>query len=442
MDFDHNFPTVSARFRATHDFARRNGFMGGFPNFNFATGSRGTVFGSMLLRESVAAFRDVTATELGDPDEQDLGARFRACHVFARRNGFIGAFPNFFQAGEGPGLVYGTVLLREGVAEFRDVAAGELGNPEPADISTRFRVTHDYARRNGFLAGYPNFFLADQPQGRVYGTILIKEADAAFKDLDSKDLFPQVFGAIGDKWMELGGLASVLGMPTSDELDFEGGKVRSFLGGAVYWWGDTGPMAVPTNMIAVRYSGLNCFGTTDGPGDDEPYFLFGVIGPGFTASPRTRVFEGVSAGSNVPDSLELFRGAPIGIAIDVTLMEHDLGDPDKYRALVEHAVNEAAPRVTEALTLVPIVGQVLSIGARVALEVFHGDIVDALNGVLGTDDDRLGQQLIHLTPKDMIVLATQTPINNLGGVPFKLQTGLFDGKGSSYKACFDIAPAN
>lgn len=442
MDFDRNFPTISARFRATHDFARRNGFMGGFPNFNFATGSRGTVFGSMLLKDSVVEFRDVTATELGNPDEQDLGARFRACHAFARRNGFIGAFPNFFQAGEGPGTVYGTMLLREGVAEFRDVAAAELGNPDPADISTRFRVTHDFARRNGFLAGYPNFFLADQPQGRVYGTLLIKEADAAFADLNSKDLFPQVFGAIGDKWLELGGLTSFLGAPTSDELNFdEDGKVRFFLGGAVYFWSDTGAMAVPNNTITVRYSGLNCFGTTDGPGDDEPYFLFGVVAPGLKDTRRTRIFEGVSAGSNVADSLELFRGAPLGIAIDVTLMEHDSEDPNKYRSLVERAVNEAAPRVTEVLTLVPAVGQVLSIGARVALELFHGDIVDALNGLLGTDDDRLGQQLIHLTPKQMIVLATRTPINDLGGVQFRLQTGLFDGDGSSYKACFDIAPA-
>ncbi|HKR21288.1 MAG TPA: hypothetical protein VJS17_01790 [Pyrinomonadaceae bacterium] len=441
MDFDRNFPTISARFRATHDFARRNNFMGGFPNFNFAPGPSGTVFGSMLLKDSVAAFSDVPAAELGNPDDQDLGARFRACHAFARRNGFIGAFPNFFEAGVGSGRVYGTTLLREGVAEFRDVTAGELGNPDPADISTRFRVTHDFARRNGFLAGYPNFFQADQPQGRVYGTILIKEEDAAFADLNSKDLFPQVFGAIGDKWLELGGLTSFLGAPTSDELNFEDGKVRFFLGGTVYFWGDTGAMAVPNNTIVVRYSGLNCFGTTDGAGDDEPYFLFGIVAPGFNAAPRTRIFEGVSAGSNVSDSLELYRGAPLGIGIDVTLMEHDADDPDKYRSLVERAVNEAVPRVTQVLTLVPAIGQVLSIGARVALELLHGDIVDALNGLLGTDEDRLGQQLIHLTPKQMIVLATQTPINDLGGVRSKLQSGLFDGEGSSYKACFDIAPA-
>ena len=442
MDFDHNFPTIGARFRGTHEFARRNDFMGGFPNFNFAPGPRGTVFGSILLRDSVAAFRDVTATELGEPDERDLGARFRACHAFARRNGFIGAFPNFFHAGEGPGRVYGTILLREGVAEFRDVAASELGNPDPADISTRFRVTHDFARRNGFLAGYPNFFLADQPGGRVYGTILIKENDAAFTDLNSKDLFPQVFGAIGDKWLELGGLTSFLGMPTSDELNFDqDGKVRFFLGGTIYFWGDTGAMAVPNNTIAVRYSGFNCFGTSDGRGDDEPYFLFGVSGPGFQNATRTRIFEDVSPHSNVADSLELFRGAPVGIGIDVTLMEHDSGDPDKYRSFVERAVNEAGPKITEALTLVPAVGQVLSIGARVALEALHDDIVDALNELLGTGDDKLGQQLIHLTPKQMIVLATRTPINDLGGVRFRLQTGLFDGEGSSYKACFDIAPA-
>jgi len=239
-------------------------------------------------------------------------------------------------------------------------------------------------------------------------------------------------------------LTSFLGAPTSDELDFDqGGKVRFFLGGAVYWWGDTGAMAVPNNRIAIRYSGFNCFGKSDGPGDDEPYFTFGVIAPDFKAEPppQTRIYENVSEGTNVPDSLELFRGAPVGIAIDVTLIEHDNGDPIKYRSVVERAVNEAAPRVTEALTLVPAAGQVLSIGARVALEAFLGDIVDALNSLLGTGDDLLGRDLIPLTPKQMIVLATQTPVHDLGGVPFRLQTRLLDGDGSSYKACFDLAPA-
>jgi len=133
-------------------------------------------------------------------------------------------------------------------------------------------------------------------------------------------------------------LTSFLRAPTSDELDFDqGGKVRFFLGGAVYWWGDTGAMAVPNNRIAIRYSGFNCFGKSDGPGDDEPYFTFGVIAPDFKAEPppQTRIYENVSEGTNVPDSLELFRGAPVGIAIDVTLIEHDNGDPIKYRSVVE-----------------------------------------------------------------------------------------------------------
>ena len=266
---------------------------------------------------------------------------------------------------------------------------------------------------------------------------------AGFTYVMLHDLPPQVFGAIGDKWRELGGMTSFLGAPTSDELDFdEGGKVRLFNGGAIYFWSDTGAMVLPNNKIALRYSGFKCFGTSDGPGDDEPYLVFGIIAPvSEPPSQRTRIYENVAAGNSVTDSLELVRGAPAGIAIDVTLSEHDLGSPDKYRKVVDRAISDARPRIAEALTLIPAVGPVLSVGSRIAMELLHDDIVDAINGALGTGEDRLGQDLIQLTPKRLVVLATRAPLEELDGVPFRLQTKLFQEHGSSYKACFDITPA-
>jgi len=59
-------------------------------------------------------------------------------------------------------------------SEWRDVPASELGNPPPDDVGARFRATNDYAAKNGFVGGFPNFHEADYGQGTVYDTILIK----------------------------------------------------------------------------------------------------------------------------------------------------------------------------------------------------------------------------------------------------------------------------
>ena len=405
MDIDRFFPAISARFRGTHDFARRHGFAGGFPNFHRAGSPQGTIFGSLLLKDSVAVFRDVSAADLGNPPADDIGARFRAAHVFARRSGFIGALPNFFEEGQGPSLVYGTMLLTEGVAEFRDVSAAELGHPDLNDIAGRFRATHDYARRNGFMAGFPNFFFADTPNGRVFGTLLIKEADVVFRDLTSRDLFPHVFGAIGDRWLTDGGIESALGAPATDELDFDGGKLRLFLGGAIYWWPDTGAMVLPNNKVTLRFTGFNCFGITDLPGDDEPYVLFGVSAPQGPSAPRTRIFEGVQAGTHIAESMDLYSGPPAGIGLSIVMMEHNIGDPDKYRSVVERLVEEARPRISAALTQIPGIGPVLGVAAQITLTALKTDIVDALGRLVGLEDDKLGSQSLYLSPKRMVEVA-------------------------------------
>ena len=87
---------------------------------------------------------------------------------------FVAAFPTCFEADYGQGLVCGTVLLGPGAAEWRDVPLAELGNPSLDDIILRFQRTQDYATQNGFVGGFPNMFDADYGQGRVCGTVLVK----------------------------------------------------------------------------------------------------------------------------------------------------------------------------------------------------------------------------------------------------------------------------
>ncbi len=168
------------RFRQTYDYSEAHGLSGGFPNFHQANHGDGVVYGTILLNS--ATWKDVPATDLGNPAGGDIGARFRATNDYAGRNGFGAGFPNFHQADYGHGLVYGTLLLGTNDVEQKDVLASDLGNPAGSDIGARFRVINDYAARNGFVAGFPNFHQADHGEGLAYGTVLIK-AGALHRDV-------------------------------------------------------------------------------------------------------------------------------------------------------------------------------------------------------------------------------------------------------------------
>jgi hypothetical protein len=62
-------------------------------------------------------------------DEGDWAARFRATHDYAVRNGFVGGFPNFHQADYGGGTAYGTMLLPAETAKFTQMVLGYNPNP-------------------------------------------------------------------------------------------------------------------------------------------------------------------------------------------------------------------------------------------------------------------------------------------------------------------------
>ena len=119
------------RIRATNAYATRNGFVGGFPDFYHADYGSGIVCGTILLKSNGVEWRDVRISELGNPALSDFEQRFRATQDYASRNGFAGGFPNLFHAEKEEidfqtgrrtrHTVCGTVLLRPGIAEWRDV---------------------------------------------------------------------------------------------------------------------------------------------------------------------------------------------------------------------------------------------------------------------------------------------------------------------------------
>jgi hypothetical protein len=75
--------------------------------------------------------------------------RFREVQRYADVYGFFAGFPNFHEADYGDGVVYGTILLRDTEAEWRDVFRSDLGNPHIDDVPALFRAVDAYAAQLG-----------------------------------------------------------------------------------------------------------------------------------------------------------------------------------------------------------------------------------------------------------------------------------------------------
>ena len=253
----------------------------------------------------------------------------------------------------------------------------------------------------------------------------------------------EVHGAIKERWAALGFERSFLGFPVTDETDFtEGGRISVFQGGEIYFWPDTG--AIELNDVVVHYTGLICFGETDSDqlsNSDEPYVVMGIITPTGTSTSRTEIMEDVDGGESRPGLIELYRGKPRGMTINVLLMEHDDDDPDKYKAAMTSAVGAVAGGIAALTVLIPIVGPFLAAPIGTLLGTITPDVGKFLNELLDTQDDVIGQTTIALTPKMMVILAARTPNSTDRGVGFKASTDLISGLGASYKVYFGLVPA-
>jgi len=253
----------------------------------------------------------------------------------------------------------------------------------------------------------------------------------------------EIHGSILGTWSSLGFERSFLGFPVTDETDFtEGGRISVFQGGEIYFWPDTG--AIELNDVVVHYTGLICFGETDSDqlsNSDEPYVVMGIITPTGTSTSRTEIMEDVDGGESRPGLIELYRGKPRGMTINVLLMEHDDDDPDKYKAAMTSAVGAVAGGIAALTVLIPIVGPFLAAPIGTLLGTITPDVGKFLNELLDTQDDVIGQTTIALTPKMMVILAARTPNSTDRGVGFKASTDLISGLGASYKVYFGLVPA-
>lgn len=309
--------------------------------------------------------------------------------------------------------------------------------------SVRDTVWEPFTAKHAELGGAPGSPLAPAgwPEKAGAGTRVRYQDGTIYQRPDGGTAW--VHGRIGERYDQLGGATSWLGLPLSDEADYpEDGRVSVFEHGAVYWWPDTG--AIDLHEVLVQYTGLLCFGETDHDGDDtpfedEPYAILGVVTPTGSAQVRSQVYGGVDGGDVRADLVELYRGRPCGLVVGIQLMEHDFGDPDAYKAQVTKFVEEASVALAEALEYVPIIGPVLSDIAGAVLPHLQEPIADFVNELLDTDDDELGNAVLTLSCKQMVVLAARTPNTEHRGVGFKVETPLLGGhQGASYKVCLGL----
>ena len=221
-----------AAFRQRVDYARGEGFVGAFPNGYYGKHGAYLVGGTILLDEKAAVFRRVTLLELGNPPAGDFAETMRAVQRYAASEGFVGGLPTFQtysladqvfqQAGPPPWMAHGkgnpfakplkdapaehwplapkpwqqdrgpaalqgpkvgVILIKREAAEFRDVGVDDLGNPAADDYEARFRAAQDYAKKAGFVGGFPTMFEAAKPTGKVFGHVLLRSGGATWRDV-------------------------------------------------------------------------------------------------------------------------------------------------------------------------------------------------------------------------------------------------------------------
>ncbi len=122
-------------------------------------------------------------------------------------------------------------------------------------------------------------------------------------------------------------------------------------------------------------------------------------------------------------------------------MEHDEGDPNKYREEVQNVVMKVHEAGTLALGLIPVAGIAIAAVVGPALGQLMPKIGDAINNLFNWGDDRIGSEVNTLSARQMVLLATRTNNSTFKNIGFKFETPLISGSGASYKAYYGIVPA-
>lgn len=195
-------PTFDERFRGVANWCSSNGFVAGFPTCHENSSVTPTVYGTIVILQGVSGL-DVLASTLAFP--ASAPDRLVATTQFAGTQGKAHGFPNFHQAGSGPALVYGTMLLDASAVYVTPVRVDEVFGT-PLDPKTRpledwFRACADWAARKGFPAAMPTGDAGGISHGHMMMNVVVFKAGATqFRDLTGVDLKFTTKLTVGPGW--------------------------------------------------------------------------------------------------------------------------------------------------------------------------------------------------------------------------------------------------
>ena len=203
--------------------------------------------------------------------------------------------------------------------------------------------------------------------------------------------------------------------------------------GHIYWWADTGARTLSPGRVDVRFDRLHCRVETTGPGSDEPYLILSMFAPD-AAWVQMATFAEVDAGGTHRRDMTLYHGAPAGAMVVATLREQDSGNADEAREKAAQIVEGSVGLIGKAVHLIPMVGDVLAVGVEALAQLLAEPLAD----LLGMEDDMIGGSRVLLSPKSMIVAATDDRV--IGAPPPTLAELRFQGDGGDYSAYFVAYP--
>jgi len=333
----------------------------------------------------------------------------------------------------------GQLLRKDGIAWYGELACVCYNSNTRSVLEIHGAIYQKWVALGGVNWGIPN--TDESPCWDGTGRFNHFNGDQATIIWSPQTGAQAIWGDIRRRWAELGWERSYLGYPTSDESNFpDGGRVNSFQRGGIYWWPDTG--ALDLNDVVLHYTGLVCLRETgETSGADEPYVLMGVVSPFSGAAFRSQTYSSVDSDTSRPDLIEIYRGKPNGLILEITLMENDHGDPEKFRKEIQAAMTAAHGLGTAALGLIPVVGGAIAAVVGPLIQKFIPEVAKAVNNLFGFGDDKIGSERIVLTGKDLILLARRTNNSNYKNVGYKFSTNNLRGHNANYKVYFGIVPA-
>ncbi|NUW34582.1 hypothetical protein HTZ77_24550 [Nonomuraea sp. SMC257] len=246
---------------------------------------------------------------------------------------------------------------------------------------------------------------------------------------------------INRAWQHNGGRLGPLGLPTSEVQSVNGGIKQFFQGGEIAIIAQE-LKVTQTRVSTIRFKGIHCFGTSAGPGADEPYVVCAVYAPHkreraqVIKIPMSGSYENFSSGTQQADVIDVWhREPPTDVAVACYLMEHDSGDEEEVKNNIKTAVEKGITTVEAAIAAV---GGPFSLPEE-WISMLTVPMSAGITALLGLGDDVIGFQTLDFKFVELNQLAeTPLPPHNFGAISFTHETPLITDGGASYKCYFEV----